>query len=378
MNGAFRWEDINDRSSAFKMDRLTELSYTDDGDSCQKEIRHNLDSLRELRRSTSQPFSTYTRKIADVNNLEFLVPLTDELKCPVCLSLMNEPKVTSCGHHFCRVCIEPVKQEPNPECPICNEPEFNMITAKGLEKRIKALQIYCIYREKGCNWTGELASLDDHFKQACSTVSEVSCKFESLGCKEKVLERELDAHISDNLLSHVTMFVEQFEAQQKAFQHLFEENDAKIHRLERQVGQVEDNLMRELNNKSYVKWSPVNSHVLMSLTAGRAPIGVHHCHIPDHLVPNEAKEILLLVTMDSGNTCQVPMSTQCMSVFVKEEATGMQYEKYLHYTTYKQDAWNGNTENMCLPMPSDRTVCVSVPKEFKSNMWFKIFLTGYR
>lgn len=350
--------------------------YQDDGD-CKQENRHNLDSLRELRRSTSQPFSSYTRKISEINNLEFLVPLADEFKCPVCLSLMNEPKVTSCGHHFCRVCIEPVKQEPNPECPICSEPEFNMITAKGLEKKIKTLQIYCVYREKGCHWMGELASLDDHLEQDCSIVSEVSCKFESLGCKEKVTERDLDAHVSNNLLSHVTMFVEQFEAQQKAFQHLFEENDAKIQQLERHVDRVEENLTREVNNKSYIKWCPINSHQLFKLTGGTAPIGVQCCRIPDHLVPNEANEILLLVVMQSGNTAQTPMSTQCLSIFVKEQA-GMRYEKYLHYTTYKQDAWNHNTENMWLPMPSDRTVCVNVPREFKNNIRFNVFLTGYR
>jgi hypothetical protein len=349
--------------------------YQDDGD-CANEGRHNLDSLRELRRSSSQSMSSYTRKIAEINNLEFLVPLADEFKCPVCLSLMSEPKVTSCGHHFCRVCIDPVKQGPCPECPICNEPEFNMITAKKLEKRIKALQIYCVYREKGCAWTGELVSLDDHLEQDCSIVSEVSGKFESLSCKEKVPERDID---NDKLLSHVTMFVEQFEAQQKAFQHLFEENDTKIVQLERRVDQVENDLMRGLNNKSYIKWSPINSHRLACLKGqgGGVLPGVHTYRIPDHLVPKEAKEILLLVDMRSGNTYQVPMSTQCMSIFVKGEA-GMQYGKYLHYTTYKQDAWNCNTENMCLPMPSDRTVCVNVPKTFENNLFCEVFLTGYR
>lgn len=352
--------------------------YQDDGDCANEGRHHNLDSLRELRRSNSQPFSSYSRKISDINNLEFLAPLGDEFKCPVCLSLMSEPKVTSCGHHFCRVCIEPMKQEPCPKCPICEELEFNMITAKGLEKRIKALQIYCIYREKGCAWTGELSSVDDHLEHDCSIVSEVSCKLESLGCKEKMPERDFDTHFNDKLLSHVTLFVEQFQAQQKAYQHLFEENDTRIHQLERRVDQVEENLMRELNNKSYIKWSPIDSHLLIGMSRGKALAGVLSSRIPDDLVPKEAKEILLLVAMHSGNTYQVPMSTQYLTIFVKDGATGMRYEKYLHYTTYKQDAWNSNTENMCLPMPSDRTVCVKVPKTFENNIWCNIFLMGYR
>ena len=351
--------------------------YQDDGD-CKKENRHNLDSLRELRRSISQPFCSYTRKISEINNLEFVAPLADEFKCPVCLSLMNEPKVTSCGHHFCKVCIDPVKQEPNPKCPVCDELEFNMISDRALEKKIKALKIYCINRENGCHWTGELATLDEHLERDCSnsgSVSEVSYKFESLGCKEKVSEGNVAAHFDENLLSHVTMFVEQFEAQQKAFQHIFEENDMKLHQLEQHVDQVEGNLLRELNNKSYIKWSPIDFHRLFSLTVG-VSIGVQHCRIPNHLVPNEAKEILLLVVMHSGNTYQVNMTTQYLTVFVMEE-DGIRYEKYLHFTTFKQDAWNNNTENMWLPMPSDRTVRVNVPRVFEKNLKCNIFLTGY-
>lgn len=361
------------------MDNFTEL-YQDDGD-FQKDTCHNLDSLRELRRSINQSFSSYTRKIADINNLEYVVPLADEFKCPICLSLMNEPKMTSCGHKFCKVCIDPVKQDPNPECPVCNETEFMMLNDKALEKKIKALKIYCINREKGCHWTGELASLDEHLEQDCSSgtfsaINEVGSKFESLGCKENVLEGNVDAHMSENLLSHVTRFVEQFEAQQKAFQHISEENDTKLHQLEQHVDQVEDNLLRELNNKSYIKWSPINFHRLFSLTSG-VPIGAQDCRIPEHLVPNEAKEILVLVVMHSGNTYQTTKTTQCVTMFVMEE-DGTRYEKYLHFTTFKQDAWNNNTENMWLPMPSDRTVRVNVPRVFEKNLRCNIFLTGYR
>ena len=348
--------------------------YQDDGDCCAKEGRHNLDSLREQRRSSSQPCSSYSRKIADINNLEFLAPLGEEFECLICQSLMSEPKVTSCGHHFCRVCIEPAKQEP---CPKCQEPEFDMLSAKVLEKRIKALQIYCIYRKKGCAWTGELASLDDHLEHDCSIVSEVSCKLESLGCKEKTTERNFDTHFNDKLLGHVTLFVEQFQAQQKAYQHIFEENDTKIQQLERRIDQVEDNLIRELSKKSYIKWSPINSHLLIGMGRGTAPAGLLSGHIPNNLIPKEAKEILLLVAMHSGG---IPgqMSTQCMTIYVTDGATGMRYEKYLHYTTNDQNAWNSTTENMCLPMPSDRTVCVIVPKTFEHNIRCNIFLTGYR
>ena len=350
-------------------------SYQDDGDY----KRHNLDSLRELhaqRSLATQSLSSYSRKLTDISNIEFFFPLADEFKCPVCMTLINEPQLTSCGHRFCKDCIDPVTQEPNPECPICNEPKFNMMPDRSIVRKINSLKIHCINREDGCQWTGELATLDNHLEEQCSiSVSEVSSKFESLGCKEKTTQRDVDAHVSGELLSHVTSFMEMFEAHQKAFQHILDENSARIRQVEQYVDQVEEKITRDLNNKSCIKWNDINLHRLFELKTGDRA-SVKRCLVPDRLVPNEAREVLFLVVMHSGNTSQFPSSTHHISLYVEE--AGMRYTKYLRFTSYKQDAWNSNTENMWLPMPSDRMVHVHVPIDLKSNIRCNIFLAGYR
>jgi E3 ubiquitin-protein ligase RFWD2 len=34
-----------------------------------------------------------------------LAELTDDLACPICMSVLRDPFVTSCGHSFCHACV---------------------------------------------------------------------------------------------------------------------------------------------------------------------------------------------------------------------------------------------------------------------------------
>ena len=49
---------------------------------------------------------------------EFITPLLKRHECPVCLHAMRDPVQTECGHLFCKGCLEPVLEGPNPVCPI--------------------------------------------------------------------------------------------------------------------------------------------------------------------------------------------------------------------------------------------------------------------
>lgn len=49
--------------------------------------------------------------------------LEAELTCPICLGLYREPALLSCGHNFCRQCIENVLRSQGPRmCPTCRAP----------------------------------------------------------------------------------------------------------------------------------------------------------------------------------------------------------------------------------------------------------------
>eukprot|EP00249_Psilotum_nudum_P000476 c12208_g1_i1 orf=422-1846(+) len=49
--------------------------------------------------------------------------LRDELSCAVCLDICVEPSTTSCGHSFCKDCLQSVVQKCSPpRCPKCRQP----------------------------------------------------------------------------------------------------------------------------------------------------------------------------------------------------------------------------------------------------------------
>ncbi|KAL5491320.1 hypothetical protein EMCRGX_G016583 [Ephydatia muelleri] len=49
---------------------------------------------------------------------KFVIRLLKRHECPVCLSAMRDPVQTECGHLFCRGCLEPILDGPNPLCPL--------------------------------------------------------------------------------------------------------------------------------------------------------------------------------------------------------------------------------------------------------------------
>ncbi|KAJ7543036.1 hypothetical protein O6H91_09G022800 [Diphasiastrum complanatum] len=48
--------------------------------------------------------------------------LKEELSCAVCLEICYEPSTTSCGHSFCKSCLQSVIQKCGPRCPKCRKP----------------------------------------------------------------------------------------------------------------------------------------------------------------------------------------------------------------------------------------------------------------
>lgn len=48
--------------------------------------------------------------------------LKEELSCAVCLDICFEPSSTSCGHSFCKMCLQDAIEKCGPRCPKCRQP----------------------------------------------------------------------------------------------------------------------------------------------------------------------------------------------------------------------------------------------------------------
>ena len=310
--------------------------------------------------------------MANSSKVETVFPLLDDFKCSKCSALMREPHLTSCGHHFCRQCIEPVMRA-SKCCPACHESGFQTIVDKPLERKAKDLDVHCTNRENGCQWAGKLDSLLEHVQDQCSFTL-VNCKLESFGCKMQVPRKDLDAHASD-VLGHMTIVTDHLDTQQQALEHCFEEIDTKTKQLERHIDEVESNMAIEIGRKSSVKWTSLTPPCnLLHVSTGHGK-GVHSCRIAEDFVPSTAKEILAVVGTHAGSANHTGI-THCITVFVEEK--GVRYSKYIHTTTYKQDAYNNNTDNISLPMPTNRMLHIDVPVAFTGHIWCTVFLNGYR
>ena len=89
-------------------------------------------------------------------------PSVIQTNCPVCLLVLREPsQVTCCGKSYCRSCIERVKVRKN-SCPCCQQRDFIDYPNKGLQQPLYGLQVYCSNKKEGCDWIGELGTLDKH------------------------------------------------------------------------------------------------------------------------------------------------------------------------------------------------------------------------
>jgi hypothetical protein len=114
--------------------------------------------------------------------------------CPLCEGVLKDPIIDQCSHVFCKNCIEKHLQK-NKSCPsnpsLILEPN-RLNTIKFVTQILERQMMYCPNKEKNCNWTGKLGSLDQHIQNECMK-NPVICG--NLGCDQKILKEGLEDHM---------------------------------------------------------------------------------------------------------------------------------------------------------------------------------------
>ena len=131
----------------------------------------------------------------------FVEEIPDHLptECSVCLCVLDEPQLVdcSCGAHFCKSCIEPVKAAKKP-CPLCKGPFSTLILDRHLQRTINGLKICCPFKSDGCKWVDELKNVSEHLNATPSEDNKhVGCPYVSLECthcKKKFQRRFVVEH----------------------------------------------------------------------------------------------------------------------------------------------------------------------------------------
>ena len=112
----------------------------------------------------SKQIKTYRKEQRHFTNKE---KIEKYLTCSICQEIFDEPTRISCGHTFCKTCLEKwEKKSREGLCPLCRTKYIKRYTGKDLIALsiINDAMITCI--NSGCPWKGKLSDLDNHI-QTC-------------------------------------------------------------------------------------------------------------------------------------------------------------------------------------------------------------------
>jgi len=129
-------------------------------------------------------------------DFQFTDSVPQRLYCNICARVLHDPHLTECcGQHFCVSCLEHwFKAQKKTTCPHCRQKKFKHILSKPLKREIDELEIQCIKQGVGCQWMGELSSLQAHLNsdKGCE-YADVQC---SNNCGAMMMRKELEAHLA--------------------------------------------------------------------------------------------------------------------------------------------------------------------------------------
>ena len=132
------------------------------------------------------------QKITEGYDYDFVKPgPTDEQKCPICFLVVRDAyQVNCCGKLLCKSCLMRYLED-HDTCPMCRgEVRENYFKDTKSNREILNLNVFCVYKNVGCEWSDILRSIDDH-RQSC-VYQQVECQ----DCEELMLKLSLDKHLS--------------------------------------------------------------------------------------------------------------------------------------------------------------------------------------
>ena len=124
---------------------------------------------------------------------DFVEKPSEDFFCPVTLELNREPFLAvCCGNHLSQEAVTRLQGQP---CPVCKESILSTVPDKYFKRRVNEFKVRCPNKSLGCQWVGELGSLDRHLSQnsvegECQFVT-VACPY---SCGDSFQRCQLDGH----------------------------------------------------------------------------------------------------------------------------------------------------------------------------------------
>ena len=114
---------------------------------------------------------------ATEDEYDFVEKPSRDFYYPVTFDLLREPhQMLCCGNHLSPEAVTNLQGQP---CPVCKEANLNTVPDKFFKRKVNELKVRCPNKSRGCEWVGELGSLDRHLSQ---NSVEGECQFVTVVC----------------------------------------------------------------------------------------------------------------------------------------------------------------------------------------------------
>ena len=133
---------------------------------------------------------------------DFVEQPPEEFFCPVSFAVLLEPYLTQCcGNHLLQEAYQRLQGQP---CPVCREENLAAMKDNFHKRKVLSLKVRCPHKAEGCEWQGELRSLEQHVAQSCG-LKVIRCDFSYAGCGAQLQRRLMSAHMKEGMEAHLSL-----------------------------------------------------------------------------------------------------------------------------------------------------------------------------
>ena len=157
-----------------------------------------------------------------------------DLYCPVTFELNRSPLLTTCcGHTLSETAVIRLQDEGQP-CPVCRKSPLKVVTDDFVKLCVDELKVRCPNKSLGCEWVGELGSLDKHLDETCA-LQVIKCEFSYAGCEFECERQHMQAHLEENVRVHLNKVSRALQRRTQQQQSINEQQQSVIEQQQRQI-----------------------------------------------------------------------------------------------------------------------------------------------
>lgn len=138
-------------------------------------------------------------------------------ECPICINWLNEPVLTSCGHRFCKSCLNDWLRNKRRWCPIDNEEitgDQDIFPDNYTRREIEQIKLKCPNAKMGCDLIASPIEVERHryncpHRLAEEIETEERCPFSVIKCDfvGRSSTNALETHLKDDIALHLQLIL---------------------------------------------------------------------------------------------------------------------------------------------------------------------------